>query len=76
MRVDPELFSEAQIELLRCVGIRVENHVNGEGKPSQIIFNDWADKSTKDLDKIRGTVGKFMGAIIVEYGRLDMRADR
>ena len=39
----PELFSPAQIDFLRCLGVRVEAYTNRDGTMNQSVFNDAAN---------------------------------
>lgn len=50
---EPERFTAEQVEFLRSVGVRVEPRTNGDGTPSQAVFNDRAAKVETRLARLR-----------------------
>lgn len=63
MEEEPKPFSKAQIEFLKCVGIRVRAGIGADGRAHQAVYNDWADKSRKKIDKLNSLISEFLGAV-------------
>ena len=55
-----EKFTQEQIDILRCIGVRVELHESG----SQIVNNVWHGLAQEKLDKILGDLGTLLDGLI------------
>ena len=56
-------FTVNQIDILRCIGVRVEEHENG----SQVIYNDRGDLTQKKL----AAVLDGLKALLIDLGEKD-----
>ena len=56
----PELFTPAQVEFLRSLGVRVEPYTNRDGSANQSVFNDRADVAEGKLRHLRDALADLL----------------